>query len=68
MDAKEFRETGHKVVDLLAEYFGHIDGMRVFPDAEPRAVRELFDEPLPSHGESPDAVLDPSWGRDLGED
>jgi aromatic-L-amino-acid decarboxylase len=58
MDAKEFRETGHKVVDLLAEYFGDIEHKRVFPDVEPRVVRQVFDEPLPSHGEPPEAVLD----------
>ena len=58
MDAKEFRETGHKVVDLLAEYFGDIEGKRVFPDVEPRIVRQTFDEPLPSQGEPPDAVLE----------
>jgi aromatic-L-amino-acid decarboxylase len=58
MDANEFREAGHRVVDLLSEYLGHIEQLRVFPDAAPEHIRGLFDEPLPDSPESLDAVLD----------
>lgn len=58
MDAKEFGSLGHRVVDLLADYLDHIDGKRVFPDAEPRTVNQLFTEPLPRDPRSPDHVLD----------
>jgi glutamate/tyrosine decarboxylase-like PLP-dependent enzyme len=58
MDAKEFRDLGHRVVDLLAEYLDHIDERRVFPDVEPRTVNRLFAEPLPQEPSSPDSVLD----------
>jgi hypothetical protein len=34
-DPKEFRELGHRVVDLLADYLDPIEEKRVFPDAEP---------------------------------
>ena len=57
MDAKEFRENGHQVVDLLAEYLERIEEKRVFPDAEPRTVNQLFDEALPQEASAPDAVL-----------
>ena len=57
MDPKEFRDLGHKVVDLLADYFDHIEDKRVFPDVEPRTVNQLFDEPLPQDPSSPDRVL-----------
>ena len=57
MDAKEFRDMGHQVVDLLAEYLDHIEEKRVFPDVEPRAVKELFSEPLPQLPTSPQEVL-----------
>src|SRR3984957_17567847 len=57
MDAKEFREVGHQVVDLLAEYFDHIEERRVFPDVEPRALHKLFDEPMPQQPNSPQNVL-----------
>jgi aromatic-L-amino-acid/L-tryptophan decarboxylase len=47
MDAREFQQIGHQVVDLLAEYFDHIEEKPVFPDVEPPILTELFDEPLP---------------------
>jgi aromatic-L-amino-acid decarboxylase len=47
MDAREFQQIGHQVVDLLAEYFDHIEEKPVFPDVEPQLLTELFDEPLP---------------------
>ena len=53
----EFRDLGHRVVDLLAEYLDHIEEKRVFPDVEPRTVNELFAGPLPQDPSSPDAVL-----------
>ncbi|HEX4007400.1 MAG TPA: aspartate aminotransferase family protein [Acidobacteriaceae bacterium] len=58
MDAQEFRTLGHQVVDMLAEYFEHIEEQPVFPNIEPRVLTELFDEPLPAAGASADAVLD----------
>jgi aromatic-L-amino-acid decarboxylase len=57
MDAKEFRDVGHRVVDLLAEYLDHIEDRRVFPDVEPRTVNALFSEPLPQEPSSPERVL-----------
>src|SRR5215468_9594684 len=47
MNAREFRDVGHRVVDLLAEYLDHIEEKRVFPDAKPRTINRLFHEPLP---------------------
>jgi aromatic-L-amino-acid decarboxylase len=55
---EEFRGLGHRVVDLLADYFGHIEEKRVFPDAEPQTVNQLFDEVLPQDPSSADSVLD----------
>jgi aromatic-L-amino-acid decarboxylase len=57
MDAKEFRDVGHEVVDMLGEYFDHIEEKAVFPDVEPRTVNELFTESLPQHPSQPDQVL-----------
>ncbi len=57
MDAKEFREVGHRVVDFLAEYLDHIEEKRVFPEAEPRTTNELFAEPLPQDPSSAEDVL-----------
>lgn len=57
MDAKEFRDVGHRVVDFLAEYLDHIEERRVFPDVEPRTLNELFAESLPQDPSSPETVL-----------
>src|SRR5215472_922086 len=57
MDAKEFRDVGHRVVDLLAEYLDHIEEKRVFPNAEPRTTNALFAEPLPQDPSPTEGVL-----------
>jgi glutamate/tyrosine decarboxylase-like PLP-dependent enzyme len=57
MDAKEFRDLGHKTVDLLANYLEQIEEKRVFPDVEPQTVNRLFSGPLPEAPSAPDTVL-----------
>jgi len=57
MDANEFRDLGHQVVDLLSDYLSHIEEKRVFPDVEPRLVNRLFAEPLPQEPTSAPQVL-----------
>ena len=57
MDGKEFRDLGHRVVDLLADYLDHIETKRVFPAVDPRTVNQLFAEPLPQNPSTADAVL-----------
>ena len=57
MDPREFREVGHRVVDLLSDYFEHIEEKRVFPDVEPTFLTSLFDEPLPEASLPAEQVL-----------
>src|ERR1700751_3065551 len=57
MEANEFRDLGHEVVNLLADYLEQIAQKRVFPDVAPGSVKELFDEPLPQDPSVPDRVL-----------
>lgn len=57
MDPREFRQAGHQVVDLLAEYLERIEERPVFPDVEPRTLNQLFAEPLPQQPEPMDAIL-----------
>ena len=57
MDACEFREVGHRVVDLLAEYLDHIEEKPVFPKAEPRQLQALFAEALPQDPSPAENVL-----------
>ena len=57
MDAHEFREVGHRVVDLLSDYFEHIEEGRVFPAVEPQFLTSLFDESLPEGSSPAEQVL-----------
>jgi aromatic-L-amino-acid decarboxylase len=57
MDAHEFREVGHRVVDVLSDYFENIEEKPVFPDVEPQFLTRLFDEPLPETSSPAEQVL-----------
>jgi aromatic-L-amino-acid/L-tryptophan decarboxylase len=57
MEPGEFREVGHRVVDLLAEYLEHIEEKPVFPNVEPSKLTQLFAEGLPQDPSSSDKVL-----------
>jgi aromatic-L-amino-acid decarboxylase len=57
MNPGEFREVGHRVVDLLAEYLEHIEEKPVFPNVEPSILGRLFAEPLPQDSSSAEKVL-----------
>ncbi len=57
MNSGEFREVGHRVVDLLAEYLEHIEEKPVFPSVEPSLLAQLFAEPLPQDPSPPENVL-----------
>src|SRR6204780_2449955 len=57
MNSGEFREVGHRVGDLLAEYLENIEEKPVFPDVEPAILTKLFAEPLPQDPSSAEAVL-----------
>jgi aromatic-L-amino-acid/L-tryptophan decarboxylase len=57
MDAHEFRRIGRQVVDLLADYFDHIEEKPVFPEVEPQTLTRLFDEPLPQAPSEAEQVL-----------
>src|ERR1700733_11907442 len=57
MDAGEFREVGHRVVDLLAEYLENIEEKPVFPDIEPATLNRFFAEQLPQDPSTAENIL-----------
>ena len=57
MDANEFRDAGHRVVELLSDYFQRIEEKPVFPDVQPSEVTAVFNEPLPEASAPIDEVL-----------
>ena len=48
MDAEEFRDLGHRVVDVLADYLSSVEDKALFPDVDPALLAALFDEPPPA--------------------
>lgn len=54
----EFRELGYRVVDMITDYYDSIDDRPVFPARSSGEVAECFDEPLPTKGQEPHAILD----------
>jgi aromatic-L-amino-acid/L-tryptophan decarboxylase len=57
MDAGEFREVGHRVVDLLADYLENIEEKPVFPNVSPATLTQLFAEPLPEDPTPVESIL-----------
>jgi aromatic-L-amino-acid decarboxylase len=58
LDPATFRRLGHRAVDLAAD---HLDGMRdrpVFQPMTPAQRAELLDQPLPTEGLDPAAILE----------
>ena len=38
MNRGEFRDLGHRVVDLLADYLEHLEEKPVFPNVDPKIL------------------------------
>lgn len=57
MDHQEFRRSGHRVVDLLADYLERVADRPLFPKVEPRALHEMFDGKLPSAPSDLDGLI-----------
>src|ERR1700681_2324292 len=57
MNGDEFREFGHRTVDLLSDYLEHIEERPLFADVEPAKLNILFAEPLPQNPSSSAEVL-----------
>lgn len=57
MNISEFRETGHKIVDLLADYLNGVEERPLFIDTNPAIIEKLFDEAIPEEGKSSDEIL-----------
>lgn len=58
MTPEAFREAGHRVVDLIADYLDGIERYPVLPPIEPGSLRPLFPASPPEAGEPIGAILD----------
>jgi aromatic-L-amino-acid decarboxylase len=57
MNTREFRDLGHRVVDLLVAYLEGVEERPLFPNVEPKTLEALFDEPIPTEPISSEALL-----------
>lgn len=58
MEHQEFRDAGHRLVDLLAAYIADVQDRAIIPDVTPEDLAERFDEPIPKSGAPLREVLD----------
>lgn len=58
LDSNQFRELGHRVIDMIARYLRDLPDIPVYPVATGQEVAAVFDEPLPVDGQDPGAILD----------
>lgn len=58
LSSSEFRKLGGRAVELLTEYYASLGRRPIVSGAGPRALRKLFDEPLPRRGRAPRLVLE----------
>ncbi len=57
MDPREFRETGYRIVDHLADYLASVEEHPLFAKVEPEFLRRIFDEPLPQEPSDMESIL-----------
>ncbi len=57
MNAEAFREAGHVVVDLMADYLARVEQYPVFPPIEPGSLRPTFPAHPPEDPEPISALL-----------
>ncbi|UCG05557.1 MAG: hypothetical protein JSV83_16810 [Desulfobacterales bacterium] len=44
MDTREFRETGHTMIDMIADYLEDIEDQALFPEVAPQHMEALLNE------------------------
>ncbi len=58
IDAPAFRELGHRVVDMITEYFAGVRERPVTRPLQPVQERHLSEQRMPEEGAAPDAIID----------
>lgn len=58
MDMDHFRETGHLIVDWIADYLAHPENYPVFSQSRPGEIKAQLPTSPPQHGEQMDDILE----------
>jgi aromatic-L-amino-acid decarboxylase len=58
MDAESFRDAGHRIVEILADYLAAIEERAILPAIEPGTIAPLFTTTAPEEPEPFEAILD----------
>ncbi len=58
MSPEMFRTLGHRVIDVIADYYRTVRDVPVFPARTSSKVAAAFDEPVPQTGQTPQSILD----------
>ena len=56
MQYEEFRKAGHSLIDYITDYLQRAEDKPLFGDAEPSFLNGLFDEAIPNHPQSLEAI------------
>lgn len=56
MDYNEFRQAGHYLIDYIADYLQNVGNKPLFADIAPSFLSELFEESIPDHPQSLEAI------------
>ena len=57
MDAEQFRQNGHQLVDWMANYLDGVAGFPVSPNTKPGEVKAALPEAAPEESESIDEIV-----------
>ena len=64
MNADEFRQHGHQMIDWIADYLDHADQYPVMSRTRPGEIRDLIPDQAPEKGESMDQIFE-DFQRDI---
>ncbi len=56
MQYEDFRKAGHSMIDYIADYLQKLENKPLFPDVEPEFLHDQFDEKIPDHPQSLEAI------------